>query len=70
MDLKLEDFTATFNVNITAAFYTAVAFLPLLKAGNEKRNLPQDSQFIVTVSGIESIGNDACHRVHPTDLQS
>jgi NAD(P)-dependent dehydrogenase (short-subunit alcohol dehydrogenase family) len=50
LDLNPEDFTSTFNVNITSVFYTAAAFLPLLKAGNEKRNLPQDSQFIVTVS--------------------
>jgi len=50
LDLKPEDFTATMHVNITSVFYTAAAFLPLLKAGNEKRNLPQDSQFIVTSS--------------------
>jgi NAD(P)-dependent dehydrogenase (short-subunit alcohol dehydrogenase family) len=50
LGIKPEEFTTTFHVNITAVFYTAAAFLPLLKAGNEKRNLPQDSQFIVTVS--------------------
>jgi NAD(P)-dependent dehydrogenase (short-subunit alcohol dehydrogenase family) len=50
LDLNPEDFTSTLHVNITSVFYTAAAFLPLLKAGNEKRNLPQDSQFIVTVS--------------------
>jgi NAD(P)-dependent dehydrogenase (short-subunit alcohol dehydrogenase family) len=52
LEMKPEDFTTTMHVNITAVFYTAAAFLPLLKAGNEKRNLPQDSQFIVTVSVI------------------
>lgn len=46
----VDDFTFTSHVNNTAVFYTAVAFLDLLDAGNKKRNLPQDSQIIVTSS--------------------
>lgn len=44
------DFTQTLNVNVTAAYYTAVAFLGLLDAGNKKKNVPQDSQIVVTSS--------------------
>ncbi|KAK3710753.1 hypothetical protein LTR37_010172 [Vermiconidia calcicola] len=33
-----KEFTETFNVNTTAVFYTVVAFLDLLDAGNKKRN--------------------------------
>lgn len=46
----VDDFTFASHVNNTAVFYTAVAFLDLLDAGNKKRNLPQDSQIIVTSS--------------------
>lgn len=46
----MEAFTAPLHVNNTAVFYTAVAFLDLLDAGNKKRNVPQDSQIIVTTS--------------------
>lgn len=45
-----EEFTKTMHVNTTAVFYTAVAFLDLLDEGNKKRNVPQDSQIIVTSS--------------------
>lgn len=46
----MEDFTKTLHVNSTAVFYTAMAFLDLLDAGNKKGNVPQDSQIIVTSS--------------------
>lgn len=45
-----EDFTKTLHVNTTAVFYTAIAFLDLLDEGNKKRNVPQDSQVVVTSS--------------------
>lgn len=32
-DVSMEDFTAVLNTNVTAAYYTAVAFLELLDAG-------------------------------------
>jgi NAD(P)-dependent dehydrogenase (short-subunit alcohol dehydrogenase family) len=47
---NVDDFTFAAHVNNTAVFYTAVAFLDLLDAGNKQRNLPQDSQIIVTSS--------------------
>lgn len=46
----MEEFTQTLHLNTTAAFYTAIAFLGLLDAGNKKRNVPQDSQIIITSS--------------------
>jgi len=46
----MDEFTRTIHVNNTAVFYTAVAFLDLLDAGNKKRNMPQDSQILVTSS--------------------
>jgi NAD(P)-dependent dehydrogenase (short-subunit alcohol dehydrogenase family) len=42
---NFDDFSFATNVN-----YTAVAFLDLLDAGNKQRNVPQDSQIIVTSS--------------------
>ena len=54
---NMDDFTKTQHVNTTAVFYTAVAFLDLLDAGNKKRNVPQDSQILVTssVSGFSRV---------------
>lgn len=46
----MDDFTKTLHVNTTAVFYTAVAFLDLLDAGNKRRNVAQDSQVLVTSS--------------------
>ncbi|KAF7541412.1 hypothetical protein G7054_g596 [Neopestalotiopsis clavispora] len=46
----MEEFTKVLHVNDTAVYYTAIAFLDLLEAGNKKRNVPQDSQVIVTGS--------------------
>lgn len=46
----MDDFTQTFHVNVTATFYTAIAFLDLLDAGNKKHNVTQKSQIVVTSS--------------------
>jgi NAD(P)-dependent dehydrogenase (short-subunit alcohol dehydrogenase family) len=46
----IDDFTFASHVNCSAVFYTAIAFLDLLDAGNKKRNVAQDSQIIVTSS--------------------
>ncbi|KAG4268184.1 short chain dehydrogenase/reductase family [Fusarium proliferatum] len=51
-DVPMEDFTQTMNLNVTAAFYTVVAFLDLLAKGNASRDrtgLPS-SQVIITTS--------------------
>ncbi|CAK4032140.1 hypothetical protein B0A54_03202 [Lecanosticta acicola] len=45
-----EDYTKTLHINCTGVYYTAIAFLDLLDAGNKKRNVAQDSQILVTSS--------------------
>lgn len=42
--------TQTAHVNVTAVFYTAMAFLDLLDAGNKRKNVSQESQILVTSS--------------------
>jgi NAD(P)-dependent dehydrogenase (short-subunit alcohol dehydrogenase family) len=49
-DAETKDYTQAYHVNCTAVYYTVLAFLELLDAGNKTRNLPQDSQVIVTSS--------------------
>ena len=51
----MEDFTNTFHVNTSAMFFTAVAFLKLLDAGNTSKKSPTHgtnikSQFLATSS--------------------
>ena len=47
-----EDFTQTYNVNNTAVFFTVIAFLELLDAGNSKGNMSGgvSSQVVITAS--------------------
>jgi len=52
---SMEEFDQAFHINTTAAFYTMVAFLPLLDAGNNHKSSPTagttiTSQFIITGS--------------------
>jgi NAD(P)-dependent dehydrogenase (short-subunit alcohol dehydrogenase family) len=49
-DISFEDYTNTFAVNVSAVWFSAVAFVKLLDAGNKKGNLEQSSQIIVTSS--------------------
>lgn len=44
--IPMEEFTNVSHVNVTGAFYTILAFLPLLKAANKKRSAPE--QYIVS----------------------
>ncbi|KAK1920345.1 hypothetical protein P3342_002641 [Pyrenophora teres f. teres] len=48
----MEDFTKTYHVNVSAVYYTAMAFLPLLVAGNENTptRIAPTSQIITTSS--------------------
>jgi NAD(P)-dependent dehydrogenase (short-subunit alcohol dehydrogenase family) len=48
----MEDFTDTYAVNATGTYYTALAFLDLLDAGNRKGNMGPDwrSQIVATSS--------------------
>ncbi|KAL8904452.1 MAG: hypothetical protein Q9207_003250 [Kuettlingeria erythrocarpa] len=48
--LDPEEYLKTFAVNVAAVHYTLVAFLHLLDAGNQKANVEQKSQVIVTSS--------------------
>ncbi|KAE8453226.1 hypothetical protein EG329_011293 [Mollisiaceae sp. DMI_Dod_QoI] len=47
---SFEDFSKTFELNTVAVWYTIVAFLGLLDAGNKKGNVVQKSQVIATSS--------------------
>ncbi|KAK4504619.1 hypothetical protein PRZ48_002580 [Zasmidium cellare] len=47
---SLDDFNKTLSTNVTGVFHTVIAFLPLLDAGNKKKNLAQDSQILITSS--------------------
>lgn len=49
-ETSFEDFADTFKLNTVAVWYTIVAFLGLLDAGNEKGNVEQKSQVIATSS--------------------
>ncbi|KAL8938570.1 MAG: hypothetical protein Q9216_003820 [Gyalolechia sp. 2 TL-2023] len=48
--LPQEEYERTFAVNVAAVHYTLIAFLHLLHNGNEKKNVQQKSQFVVTSS--------------------
>ena len=45
-----DDYTATFRVNCTSVWYTAMAFLGLLDEGNRRGNVAWSSQVVVTSS--------------------
>lgn len=47
---SFEEYTETSAVNNTAVFFTVIAFLHLLQAGNQKGNVEQKSQIIATSS--------------------
>lgn len=49
-DIDVEEYTNTFRVNATAVWFTTMACLKLLDAGNQKGNLGWSSQVIVTSS--------------------
>lgn len=47
---SMEEFSSAQHLNCTATFYTALAFIELLDAGNAKGNVAQRSQILVTSS--------------------
>lgn len=47
---EMDEYTKALHINCTGVYYTTIAFLDLLDAGNKKANLAQDSQVIVTSS--------------------
>ncbi|KAL1867307.1 putative secondary metabolism biosynthetic enzyme [Diaporthe australafricana] len=56
--IPMEQYDKTFSVNVTAVWYTAMAFLELLDKGNKKGNLSWQSQVLVT-SSIASFNRKA-----------
>lgn len=48
--VPMDEYTRTFNVNVTAVWYTAMAFLDLLDRGNKEENMGWSSQVVVTSS--------------------
>ncbi|KAA8652591.1 hypothetical protein EYZ11_002389 [Aspergillus tanneri] len=42
--IPMQDFTKTFDVNVTGSYYTVIAFLPLLEAANKRRPPPQKNK--------------------------
>lgn len=56
MSVESEEFIQTFSVNSVAMWYTSVAFVILLEAGNKKGNVEQTSS-IITVNAIGSLMN-------------
>ncbi|KFY97074.1 hypothetical protein V500_02215 [Pseudogymnoascus sp. VKM F-4518 (FW-2643)] len=47
-----EGFSKTFEVNVTAVFFTAIAFIELLDLGNKKKNYEDVSSQIIVTSSI------------------
>ncbi|KAM0269668.1 hypothetical protein ACHAQH_009667 [Verticillium albo-atrum] len=58
LDVPMEDYTRTFEANTVAVWYTTMAFLRLLDAGNRKGNVRQKSQVVATTSiaGFNKVG--------------
>lgn len=54
-DVDSAAFDQTFSVNVGAVYFSVAAFLPLLTAGNERANVAQSSQVVIT-SSIGSYG--------------
>jgi NAD(P)-dependent dehydrogenase (short-subunit alcohol dehydrogenase family) len=50
LNTSMEEFTNTYAVNSTSVYYTALAFLELLDAGNTASHVPTRSQIIATSS--------------------
>lgn len=48
--IPMDQYDKTFSVNVTAVWYTAMAFLELLDKGNKKGNLGWQGQVLITSS--------------------
>lgn len=56
--LGFDDYVQTFSVNVAAVWFSIMSFLKLLDKGNQKKNLFQTSQVVVT-SSIASLNKRA-----------
>ncbi|KAJ3549983.1 hypothetical protein NM208_g221 [Fusarium decemcellulare] len=54
LDIPMEDFANTYNVNCTAVFYTTVAFLGLLDQGNKRSEYQGGRSQVIATSSIGS----------------
>ncbi|BCS19283.1 SDR family NAD(P)-dependent oxidoreductase [Aspergillus puulaauensis] len=50
--IPMAEFTRVFEVNTTGAYYTAIAFLPLLDAANKRRPAPEKNRISAPLSQI------------------
>lgn len=68
-EVPMEDYTRTFEANTVAVWYTAMAFLGLLDAGNKKGNVRQKSQVVATTSiaGFNKVGDKAKDHLETQD---
>jgi NAD(P)-dependent dehydrogenase (short-subunit alcohol dehydrogenase family) len=48
--VSMEEYDKTFQLNVSAVWFSIMAFLPLLEKGNEKGNVVQRSQVLTTSS--------------------
>ncbi|KAF2861613.1 NAD(P)-binding protein [Piedraia hortae CBS 480.64] len=48
----VDNFTNVLGTNVSGAYFTAIAFLELLAAGNAAKNVAMDSQIIITASVV------------------
>ncbi|KAI8626445.1 short chain dehydrogenase [Xylariaceae sp. FL1651] len=57
MAVPVEEYTSTFAVNTSAVWYTTMAFLKLLDAGNARANVEQKSQVVAvgSIAGFNKI---------------
>jgi NAD(P)-dependent dehydrogenase (short-subunit alcohol dehydrogenase family) len=53
-----DDFATTFDINITAAYYTTVMFLELLDTGNKCGNMKGYTSQVITVSSVAGFRRD------------
>ncbi|BAE55211.1 hypothetical protein F9C07_1003558 [Aspergillus flavus] len=53
-NIPMQDFTNTFHVNCTAVFYTTIAFLGLLDAGNKNGSYSNGRSQVIATSSIGS----------------
>ncbi|KAI0864566.1 short chain dehydrogenase [Xylaria cubensis] len=68
MAVSIEEYTNTFAVNTSAVWYTTMAFLKLLSAGNARANVEQKSQVVAisSIGGFNKIntGGFACETAY------
>ncbi|KAI0035227.1 NAD-binding protein [Vararia minispora EC-137] len=53
-----EDFARCFDINVTATYYTTIAFLDLLAAANDRRPLHSPTSQVITVSSVAALRRD------------